>query len=167
MASGFDAMFTLVPLFIGVVFVFVIGSIVFRAIQGISRWSANNSQPVLTADGKVVSKRADVHGSRERHTTNYYATFELGSGARREFALSGSEYGLLAEGDTGLVSFQGSRYLGFSRAPAVEGPPMPPPSPASANLICEYCRSAIPAGAVKCASCGWTYQPKRAEAEQT
>ena len=33
-----------------------------------------------------------------------------------ELQLSGTEYGLLAEGDQGELSFQGTRYLGFERA---------------------------------------------------
>lgn len=32
-----------------------------------------------------------------------------------EFKVSGSEYGVLAEGDFGKLSFQGSRYLNFVR----------------------------------------------------
>ena len=52
------------------------------------------------------------------HTTSstwYYATFEVESGDRMELALSGSEYGMLAEGDTGKLTFQGTRYLSFER----------------------------------------------------
>ena len=47
--------------------------------------------------------------------THYYATFEVESGDRMEFELRGSEYGLLAEGDLGKLTFQGTRYLGFER----------------------------------------------------
>lgn len=32
-----------------------------------------------------------------------------------EFSVGGSDYGLLAEGDIGKLSFQGTRYLGFER----------------------------------------------------
>lgn len=32
-----------------------------------------------------------------------------------EFAMDGAEYGLLAEGDRGRLTFQGTRYLGFER----------------------------------------------------
>lgn len=51
------------------------------------------------------------------HTfTSYYVTFQVESGDRMEFAVSGMEYGLLAEGDTGDLTFQGTRYLNFQRA---------------------------------------------------
>jgi hypothetical protein len=49
------------------------------------------------------------------HSTHYYVTFEVESGDRMELSLSGHEYGLLAEGDTGHLSFQGTRYLSFER----------------------------------------------------
>lgn len=32
-----------------------------------------------------------------------------------EFSVSGSEYGMLVEGDQGKLSFQGTRYLSFQR----------------------------------------------------
>lgn len=162
--GGFDAMFTLVPIFIGIVFVIVIGSIVLKAIRGVSEWSYNNTQPEITQDAKVVSKRMEVSGSREHSSTNYYATFEMPSGERCEFRMSGSDYGLLAEGDTGQICYQGSRYVGFSRssirANPVEKTSQTPPE----HLVCDYCRSAIPLGSIKCASCGWTWKPQREEA---
>ena len=52
------------------------------------------------------------------HTTSstwYYATFEFESGDRMELGVSGSEYGMLAEGDSGKLTFQGTRYLSFER----------------------------------------------------
>ena len=36
-------------------------------------------------------------------------------GVRLELKVDGSEYGMLAEGDCGMLSFQGTRYLGFVR----------------------------------------------------
>ena len=48
-------------------------------------------------------------------STTYYVTFQVESGDRMEFHVSGQEYGLLAEGDRGKVTFQGTRYLGFAR----------------------------------------------------
>ena len=45
----------------------------------------------------------------------YYVTFEVDSGDRIEFSMSGSEYGMLIEGDAGTLNFQGTRYLGFER----------------------------------------------------
>lgn len=112
----------LVPIFIGVVFVLVIGGIIFAVVKGIGTWAWNNQQPVQTASARVVSKRTDTSGmgsnmnSGGSVSTSYYVTFEQGSGERQEFGLSGREYGLLAEGDAGALTFQGTRYKGFARS---------------------------------------------------
>ena len=73
----------------------------------------------------VVSKRTDTSGTGSsmdsdlgRVSTLYYVTFEVDGGERKEFGLSGREYGLLAEGDAGTLTFQGTRYKGFARSAA-------------------------------------------------
>jgi hypothetical protein len=48
-------------------------------------------------------------------TTTYYATFEFNSGDRMELQLPAQEFGLLADGDRGILSFQGTRFIGFAR----------------------------------------------------
>lgn len=98
----------------------ILGLILFIIISGISRWHSNNSSPRLTVDASVVAKRMEVHRHRHEHShsssTWYYATFEVESGDRVELGVSGSQYGLLVEGDQGKLTFQGTRYLGFERA---------------------------------------------------
>ncbi|WP_412104691.1 MULTISPECIES: DUF2500 domain-containing protein [Viridibacillus] len=42
-------------------------------------------------------------------------TFEVQSGDRIELPVSGREYGILVEGDFGLLTFQGTRYKSFER----------------------------------------------------
>lgn len=37
--------------------------------------------------------------------------FQIDSGDQMELTVRGSEYGILAEGDVGMLSFQGTRYL--------------------------------------------------------
>ena len=67
----------------------------------------------------MVAKRASVsHHHHENHmstSTTYYVTFEFINKERLELRLSGREYGLLAEGDRGILSFQGSRFIDFKR----------------------------------------------------
>ncbi len=117
-------LFNIVPIFIGVGFIFVIGMFILTIIKGVSTWKKNNAQPVLTVPAKVVSKRIntssgthnsgnDIH--HHHHHTSYYVTFEVESGDRMEFSMDGHEYGLLAENDIGKLTFQGTRYHGFSR----------------------------------------------------
>ena len=48
-------------------------------------------------------------------STFYYTTFEVESGDRMELAVSGQDFGMLAEGDTGRLTFQGTRFKGFER----------------------------------------------------
>ena len=125
MPWGFDIMFTIVPIFVFLGFIFVFGVIIANAIRAAKQRSYNRSQPVLTVEAKVVSKRADTsynthHHGTDHHTTHsssttYYATFEVESGDRLEFQMTGSEFGLLAEGDFGRLTFQGTDYKGFER----------------------------------------------------
>lgn len=45
--------------------------------------------------------------------------FQIDSDNRMELTVRGSEYGILAEGDVGMLSFQGTRYLGRERETGV------------------------------------------------
>ena len=111
-------LFTLVPVFIGLVFVLVVGAIIFAVVKGIGTWAWNNQQPVVTAAARVAAKRTETRGMGDDSPvrTSYYATFELTGGERREVGISGSEYGQLAEGDAGNLTMQGTRYQGFARS---------------------------------------------------
>ena len=126
--GGPDLMFSLMPVFFGAIFFTVLLVIIFVIFKGVKQWNYNNRQPVLSVFAKVVTKRVDVShsmhhnandaGGMHHHSdTTYFATFEVESGDRMEFALNGREYGLLAEGDMGKLTFQGTRYLGFERKP--------------------------------------------------
>lgn len=106
------------------VFVLVIGMFLVFAVKGIAQWNQNNHSPRLTVPAAIVAKRANVtrhhHGGAGGHhhhhtSTSYYVTFQFGGGDRMELLVSGSEYGMLMEGDQGDLSFQGTRYLGFER----------------------------------------------------
>ena len=124
-----DLMFQIVPIFIGIIFVSIIGMILFTVFKGIGQWHKNEQSPKLIVPAVVISKRVDVSKSSNMHhhdpnnhhhhssrtSTNYYTAFEFESGDRLEFHISGDEYGLLSEGDIGKLSFQGTRYLGFER----------------------------------------------------
>ena len=88
--------------------------------RGFTQWSYNNAQPVLSEPAKVVAKRSEVSGWTSTNqpgstSTFYYVTFELESGERMEFGLVGKEYGLLVEGDAGMLMYQGTRYKCFER----------------------------------------------------
>lgn len=120
--------FSFIPFFILIVFVLVIVLIIHQSVRGVKRWKRDANSPVLTVVAKIVTKRSDVsHHSGQHHaaghhnlgssssSTTYYVTFEVKSGDRLEFEVDGREYGYLAEGDSGQLTFQGSRYQGFER----------------------------------------------------
>lgn len=123
------SIFGIVSFIFPIMFIFVIGIFIFIMVQGISTWNKNNHSPRLTVPATVVAKREDVShhhhanggditGAQGYHTTtntSYYVTFQVESGDRMELHVSGSEYGMLAEGDNGRLTFQGTRYLSFER----------------------------------------------------
>lgn len=104
------------------IFFLVLAVFAVTAVRGLAQWSRNNASPLLTVPARVVAKRTRVghsgtHNSGYHTYTRYYATFQVESGDRMELNLPGEEYGLLAEGDEGMLSFQGTRYKGFERRP--------------------------------------------------
>lgn len=109
-----DLMFQIVPIFIGIIFIIVITMILFTLIKGLGQWRKNDKSPRLSVPVTIVSKRTSVREGDHTHTS-YYVTFEFESGDRTELMLAGYEYGLLAEGDSGILMFQGTRYISFER----------------------------------------------------
>ena len=90
--------------------------------KGLKQWNKNNNSPRLTVPVTVVSKRTNVshhHHAGEHHhssmSTTYYVTFQVESGDRMELHLDGSQFGMIVEGDRGLLTFQGTRFLEFRR----------------------------------------------------
>lgn len=124
---GFGTGFTIFGIMFTIAFVLAIGIFVFAIVKGINQWNKNNHSPKLTVPATIVAKRTNVsrhhhhnhHGTGMHHastSTTYYVTFQVESGDRMELHVAGHEYGLLIEGDRGMLSFQGTRYLGFERS---------------------------------------------------
>ena len=116
--------FGLFEILFAVAFLLIIGNFIVILVKSMQEWSHNNNSPRLTVTAVVVAKRTNVtrhrsggaNGMHHHHTsTTYYVTFQVESGDRMELNLTGSEYGLLVEGDRGRLTFQGTRYLGFER----------------------------------------------------
>ena len=119
---GFGVTFSIMQVMVPLMFVLVFGIIIVTMVRGIGEWNKNNQSPKLTVPVTVVAKRSDVHrGIETMHTfTSYYVTFQVESGDRMEFEISDMEYGMLAEGDSGELTFQGTRYLNFQRNESAE-----------------------------------------------
>ena len=126
MGFGGDQFFSVFFVIFGIMFVLVLGVIIFAIVRGIVEWGKNNASPKIPAETKIVAKRMSVSGGgmhngtsgnmHHHHTsTTYYATFEFATGDRKEFRVPYQEYGLLAESDVGILTFQGTRYISFER----------------------------------------------------
>ena len=124
--SGFGIGFGLMSIFGTLISVLVFGVFIAVAVKLLSQWSKNNNSPRLTVPATVVAKRTNVsHHHNHNHTgtgmhhtgtsTTYYVTFQVESGDRMELHMAGREFGLLVEGDRGVLTFQGTRYLSFER----------------------------------------------------
>lgn len=124
---GFSsALFTIVPILVTIGFITVFGIVIYRLVQTGRQWKRNNDSPVLTVDATIATKRMDVSNYQHASMTNntmdasystsyYYVTFQVASGDRMEFEVQSEEYGMLAEGDRGKLTFQGTRFLGYVR----------------------------------------------------
>ena len=118
--------FPLMTILIAVFAVILVGAIG----RGLYVWIRNNNSPQENVEARVVAKRMKVSGhggTMMRNTavmntihsstyTHYCVTFELEDGKRLELGVKDPEYAMLAEGDKGRLSYQGTRYLGFDRA---------------------------------------------------
>ena len=117
--------FDLFPFFFVIVFIIVIGTFIFAAIKGFSTWNKNNHSPILRIPAVIVAKRGHTshhhhnHHHGEMHhsssSTSYYATFEFDNGERLELNVPTGEFGYMAEGDKGNLTFQGTRFKSFER----------------------------------------------------
>ena len=129
--SEFSLGFGMFGIMFAIIFALVIAVFCAAFVRGFKEWNRNNHAPRLTVPATIVAKRTNVsrhhhhnhHGSGMHHTstsTTYYVTFQVESGDRMELHVAGHEFGLLIEGDCGMLTFQGTRYLGFERKYEVE-----------------------------------------------
>lgn len=112
---GFNLMFNLIPVLMCLILVVAL-------VRTAKEWHHNEQSPRLTVEAKVVAKRTAYRRRMSNKTyvhtgagTDYFATFQFESGDRMELGMTGPEYGMIVEGDSGKLTFQGTRYLGFER----------------------------------------------------
>ena len=81
----------------------------------------DRNAPIDTIKAKVIAKRTDISGSHFHNdnlnmiNTHYYVTFELYNKERKEFIVDSNNYGLLIEGDEGMLTYQGIIFKSFDR----------------------------------------------------
>ena len=108
-----------VPMFIllSITSLIVIAGIVYVVVTMIRNGAAARREsrlPEQSEHARVVTKRTSVWG--DHASTWYYVTFELDSRERIELAVSDRDYGMLAEGDDGLLIHKGRIFVGFTRS---------------------------------------------------
>lgn len=101
--------------FFYITFFLVFGIIIYNLLQGVIEWDRNNKSPEISAEAKIVDKRCHTTHHRNASSSSYYVTFEFPNGERTELRVPRGEYGLLVEGDVGVLSYKGTRYLSFER----------------------------------------------------
>ncbi|WP_025692525.1 DUF2500 domain-containing protein [Paenibacillus zanthoxyli] len=117
--SAFDLFWHNMPVFFKIFFLVFFSIIIYAIFKGIKQWMANNASELLTVSCTVVAKRFRVSGGSgdSSSSTAYYVTFEILNGDRVELKVPGRLYGLIVEGDRGDLTYQGTRFKGFERAP--------------------------------------------------
>lgn len=96
--------------------------IIYGIVTAVSQRRRDRRSPRLNVAATVVAKRTHTSvqhragdGFSAMRTTHYYATFEFDSRDRMELSVPYDQYGYLAEGDRGILQFQGSQFIGFVR----------------------------------------------------
>ena len=126
---GFGGGFGLFQIMFFLMFALFVVLFISAIVRGIGEWNKNNHSPKLTVPVVVVAKRTKVsrhrhanagdasgaHGYHTSTSTSFYVTFQVESGDRMELHVSGTQFGLMVEGDRGMLTFQGTRFLDFQR----------------------------------------------------
>ena len=97
--------------FFGILFLFL-----FNIFKQIKKSADNSSKPVEKVYVTLVGKTSQEH-YRHNHVSysERYLTFETASGERIVLEVNGQQYALFIEGDRGLLTHQGYRFIDFER----------------------------------------------------
>lgn len=102
-------------------FVYAVATMLYRFARRVRRSIANRLSPQKGYHAVIVGKREELSsiyplfGYRQAIETDYFVTFEFRTGDRREYLVDGSDYGLLREGDVGVLTLQGTWFCAFER----------------------------------------------------
>jgi len=110
-------MFTVVPFIMFIFFAIFIMVFVTSLVKGAGQYFKNNNTPERSVPARLISKRAHTwggHGNMSAHTS-YYATFETEGGERMELLVGGGFTGMHVEGDVGILTYRGTRFIDFQR----------------------------------------------------
>lgn len=83
--------------------------------KNINQFIENENSPVLTISAMIVDMRRKTHHGHHHYSHSYHITFQTQDGERIELRVKRYEYNELTVGDKGVLTHQGTRYLGFER----------------------------------------------------
>ena len=114
---AFNLVETAFSYILGGVFLFFIGTFIGITTRGILRLPKSSNSPRIPVQARVVTKRTYTGGRRgdTAAAASYYITFEFPSGNRKELYVPHQEFGLIDDGDDGILTSQGSRFISFER----------------------------------------------------
>lgn len=96
----------------------------YQILRSVAEWNDNNRQPVTEVAASLAAKREEAEKelapSDDNHfpqplAPQHFATFTLENGETLEFLIQRSEFDQLNTGESGTLSYQGTRYLGFRK----------------------------------------------------
>lgn len=112
----FDFFDFIFPIVFIIMFVFIFGMSIYIFIKGIKESRYNNSQPKIPAEVLVVSKQQNIYHRKNRNINSSNSiTFEFSNGNRIELIVDPKEYGMIVEGDVGILVSQGNKFISFER----------------------------------------------------
>lgn len=99
--------------------------IAYAIIKSLAQWQRNNELPVLTVPATISDKRkrndttmmsTGPDGAMTPMTNVvFYLKFRLGDGQELEFHVRHDKYREVEIGDGGVLTYQGTRFLGFEQ----------------------------------------------------
>lgn len=84
-------------------------------IQTVSAFVLKKSTSTSTNHQPVMGDATGAHGFFTSSSTSYRVTFQLESGESCRMPVRSSEYRAIEEGDTGMLTYQGTRFISFER----------------------------------------------------
>lgn len=114
----FDSfMFSAFPFFVFIFFAIFLMIFITSLVKGVGQYFKNNNTPEKSIPARLIAKRTHTwggHGNMSAHTS-YYATFETEEGERLELPVGGKFSGMYVEGDAGMLTYRGTRFIDFQR----------------------------------------------------
>jgi hypothetical protein len=91
--------------------------VVYLVVEPILKAVRDGAKAVVERRATVIAKRQEFWGgvTASPYTTSYYVTFEMESQDRIELEVEDTDYGLIIEGDSGILLSQGDTFKGFQR----------------------------------------------------